>query len=57
LNIKLGCNECGECIAACPEMAIDKSVLHNGVKINTYKCTECGDCVTACPLYLIEIKE
>jgi len=57
MNIKLGCNECGECIAICPEMAITKAVLHSGVTVNPYKCTECGICVHSCPLYLIENEE
>jgi len=57
MNIRLGCNECGECIAACPDMAIEKSVLTKGVTINPYKCTECSICVQACPLYLIENEE
>ncbi|MGD2247081.1 MAG: 4Fe-4S binding protein [Candidatus Methanofastidiosia archaeon] len=42
------CNQCGECIAHCPETALyyDNST----VKIDAALCTGCYTCVDICPL-------
>jgi carbon-monoxide dehydrogenase iron sulfur subunit len=42
------CNQCGECVAACPEGAI--SWEEAVVRINRDKCVGCYVCVEACPI-------
>ncbi|MBU7033113.1 MAG: 4Fe-4S binding protein [Theionarchaea archaeon] len=43
----LVCNQCGECIGACPEGAL--SMEESVVRINQDRCTGCYICVEACP--------
>lgn len=40
------CIECGRCVQACPEGAID---LNNPLRIDREKCNLCGECVKVCP--------
>lgn len=48
------CNQCGECIAVCPEMAIYRA--KNGVvMIDNEKCVGCLICVEFCPTHSMRI--
>lgn len=43
----LGPGDCGLCVAACPQGAVD---VHNGLlRRQRERCTVCGACVAACP--------
>lgn len=45
------CNQCGECVEACPMEAI---ALRDGAYvIDKELCTDCGACVAACPTSVI----
>lgn len=42
------CNQCGECMEACPELALTRD--KNGVvRLDKNKCVECLICVGFCP--------
>lgn len=45
------CIECGDCVNACPEDAIDLGL--NG-RIHRDKCTQCFECVDVCPSGALE---
>lgn len=40
------CVQCGECVAACPQGAIDLALAR---RIRRERCNRCGECVRACP--------
>ena len=42
------CDNCGKCVAACPEGAINFGAGHI-IQIDRRKCTACGECVNVCP--------
>ena len=50
--IRERCNQCGECVAICPEGAVH---MENGVMIDRERCTACGACVDVCPTDAITI--
>jgi len=45
----VGARECGRCLTACPESAIDPLGANGKVRIDWDLCTNCGKCVPACP--------
>jgi ferredoxin-type protein NapH len=47
------CNDCGDCISACPAWAISQK---SETKINTHACNACLDCVHLCPKKSISYK-
>lgn len=49
-----GCLGFGDCVAVCPQGAID--IKDRLAKVNKAKCVGCGLCVKACPNNLIVIK-
>jgi heterodisulfide reductase subunit A-like polyferredoxin len=48
------CVECGRCVDACPEQAIEK--VPGWKYFVNEKCTACGKCVDACPVGAISLK-
>jgi heterodisulfide reductase subunit A len=47
------CVECGRCLEACPEQAIEK--VPGWKYFVNEKCTACGKCVDACPVGAIDL--
>jgi len=43
----IGCLRCGDCLAACPNMALDMTEV--GIVIERSLCKGCGNCAQACP--------
>lgn len=54
INISLGCNSCGECVATCSSEILQ---LIDGwlVPIDPSKCQVCEHCATTCPIGAIRI--
>lgn len=49
------CFECDQCLAACPEQAIEKVGPGLGYRLLYDKCTGCAVCFDTCPCHAIEM--
>ncbi|MDR1990879.1 MAG: NAD(P)-binding protein [Acidobacteriaceae bacterium] len=49
------CFECDNCLAACPEQAIEKVGAGQGYRINPARCTGCAACFEQCPCHAMEM--
>ena len=49
------CKDCGECIEACPNLAISKPAPDLKPEINPDLCLRCGYCVGFCPQFAIRM--
>lgn len=47
------CDQCGTCIAVCPEDALMLNEFK--VAVDHEKCSECGLCVKICPIAALEV--
>jgi pyruvate formate lyase activating enzyme len=54
--IKSLCQQCGQCVEICPEIAINTDFFSPELeKIDRQKCTICGKCVRVCPSAALKI--
>lgn len=49
------CFECDQCLAACPEQAIEKVGPGSGYRLLYDKCTGCAVCFDTCPCHAIKM--
>lgn len=49
------CDQCGQCVQACPTGALTMDDKVGGLRYDKKLCTLCGECVKACPYGLLQM--